>query len=298
MNQLRERITASGLVFHTANALLLALIGVATLYPFVNLFAISLNESMDTLRGGIYLFPRRFTWNNYEVIFQNPRLFSAVWLSVVRTLLGTLLALTATIMVAYTLSRREYLLRKPLNLILVISMYVNGGLIPYYLLVKQLGLTNTFLVYIIPGMIGAFNVMIVRSFFDQLPAGLIESAKLDGANEIQTLFRIVIPVSMPVIATITLFISVSHWNAWIDNFLFNTSERLTLLQYELMKILLQTSQQATAGGSMDDPEMMRLTTPQSIRATMTIVVTAPILLVYPFMQKYFIRGMTLGAIKE
>jgi putative aldouronate transport system permease protein len=141
--------------------------------------------------------------------------------------------------------------------------------------------------------------MIMRSFFDQLPSGLIESARMEGASEFQVLTRVVVPISLPVIATISLFVSVGHWNAWIDNFLFNTRESLSLLQYELMKILLQSTDQIGAG-NMDsiDPEMMRMTTPESIRATMTIFVTVPILLVYPFLQKYFIKGMTLGAVKE
>jgi len=296
---MKQKLTLGGTAFHTINYLALTLLAAATLYPFLNLLAISLNQSMDTVKGGIYLLPRKFTLDNYILIFQNQRLFSSVSLSVARTVIGTTLALIATIMVSYALSRTEYVLRKPLNTIIVVSMYVNGGLIPYYLLIKNLGLTNTFLVYIIPGLIGAFNVMIMRSFFDQLPSGLIESARMEGASEFQVLTRVVVPISLPVIATISLFVSVSHWNAWIDNFLFNTRESLSLLQYELMKILLQSTDQIGAG-NMDsiDPEMMRMTTPESIRATMTIFVTVPILLVYPFLQKYFIKGMTLGAVKE
>ncbi|WP_409343312.1 carbohydrate ABC transporter permease [Paenibacillus sp. MBLB4367] len=296
---MREKLTWGGASFHAINFVALSLLAAATLYPFLNLLAISLNQSIDTVKGGIYLLPRKFTFDNYVLIFQNQRLFSSVSLSVARTLIGTGLSLIATIMVSYALSRREYVLRKTLNTIIVVSMYVNGGLIPYYLLIKNLGLTNTFLVYIIPGLIGAFNVMIMRSFFDELPKGLIESARLEGASEFQVLSRVVVPISLPVIATISLFVSVGHWNAWMDNFLFNTRESLSLLQYELMKILMQSTDQISAG-NMDsiDPEMMRMTTPESIRATMTIVVTVPILLVYPFMQKYFIKGMTLGAVKE
>ncbi|THF77324.1 carbohydrate ABC transporter permease [Cohnella fermenti] len=295
---MRVQWTWGGAAFQIANCALLALLGAGTLYPFLNLLAISLNDSMDTVRGGIYLLPREFTLDNYKLIFQNQRLFSATGLSVARTLLGTTAALIATTMVAYALSRREFMLRKLLNTVLVISMYVNGGLIPYYILIKQLGLTNTFLVYLLPGLLGAFNVLIMRSFFDELPPGLIESAKLDGANEFTTLFRVVLPVSLPVLATITLFLSVGHWNAWLDNYLFNTDESLTLLQYELMKILMQSTDQIGAGaGNNVDAEMMRMTTPQSIRATMTIIVTIPILFVYPFMQNYFIKGMTLGAVK-
>lgn len=295
---MRNQLTAGNAIFSTVNYLFLTVLGMATLYPFVNLLAISLNESLDTLRGGIYLWPRQFTLDNYQLVFQNPRIYAAAWLSVARTIIGTLCALAATTMVAFALSRSEFVLRKSLNTIIVISMYVNGGLIPYYLLIKNLGLTNTFLVYIIPGLVGAFHVMIMRSYFDQLPNGLIESSRIDGANDFQVLFRVVLPVSLPVLATITLFVSVGHWNAWIDNFLFNSNEKLTLLQYELMKILHQSTEQISASPGNADDALMRVTTPQAIRATMTIVVTMPILFVYPFMQKYFIKGMTLGAVKE
>ncbi|MCU6712188.1 carbohydrate ABC transporter permease [Paenibacillus sp. J5C_2022] len=293
-----RRRSLGGALFQTCNITFLMLLSMVTLYPFLNLLAISLNESLDTLRGGIHIVPRAFTLTNYELIFQNPRLFTAAWLSVARTVLGTVLSVGATIMVAYTLSRREYVLRKGLNAVIVVSMYVNGGIIPYYLLIKSLGLTNSFLVYIIPTLLVAFNVMIMRSYFEQLPEGLIESAKVEGANEFQILMRVVAPVSLPVIATITLFVSVQHWNSWMDNFLFNSRESLTLLQYELMKILLHSTEQINATPGNVDDALMRMTTPQSIRATMTIIVTVPILFVYPFMQKYFIKGMTLGAMKE
>jgi putative aldouronate transport system permease protein len=238
---------------------------------------------------------------NYEIIFSNPQLFSAALRSLLRTVLGTALSVTFTTMLAYTLSRREYVLRKAINLILVLSMYVSGGLIPFYLLIKQLHLTNTFGVYIIPGLIGAFNVMIIRSYFDQLPEGFAESARIDGANDAQILFRVLVPISLPVIATITLFVSVGHWNSWFDNYLYNTSPHLSLLQFELMKILLQSVSQLTGGASATghiDVGTMTSTSPESIRATMTVIVTMPILFVYPFLQRYFIKGITVGAMKE
>ncbi|NIK75904.1 putative aldouronate transport system permease protein [Paenibacillus castaneae] len=287
------------MAFTVLNTTFLVLLGAVTLYPFLNLLAISFNDPLDSIKGQITLWPNIFTINNYKIVFQNDALYSAVVMSVLRTVVGTSLSVICTSMLAYTLSRKEFLLRKPVNLILVISMYVNGGLIPGYLLIKSLGLTNSFWVYIIPGLVGVFNVIIVRSYFDSLPEGLMESARIDGANDFQILFRIVLPVSMPVIATITLFIAVGHWNSWFDNYLFNTRENLNVLQYELMKILTQSTAQVTADASgYVDPDALRVTTPQSIRATMTIIATVPILLVYPFLQKYFIKGMTVGSMKE
>jgi len=296
---MRRTLGAGDIIFNVINYTLLSLLTICTIYPFLNLLAISLNESVDTLRGQVYLWPNAFTWDNYKVVFKNDALLGATLRSITRTVIGTGLSLLCTVMLAYTLSRREFILRKAINLIMIISMYISGGLIPTYLLIKNIGLTNSFWVYIIPGLISVFNVIIIRSYFDQLPDGLIEAARIDGANEFQTLFRIVLPVSMPVLATITLFVSVGHWNSWFDNYMYNTRDNLNLLQYELMKILMQSTQQVTsnASGSLAG-ESLRQITPQSIRATMTIIVTFPILFVYPFLQKYFIQGVMIGAIKE
>jgi len=204
----------------------------------------------------------------------------------------------ATAFFAFALSCKEFMFRKSFNTLLVVTLYVNGGLIPIYLVIKNLHLTNNYLVYLLPLLVNGFYIIIMRSYFDQLPAGIMESAKIDGASYFQTLFRIVLPISLPVLATIALFISVMHWNSWFDNYLYNSRDKnLSLLQYELMKVLLDSSTQ-TSGQTRVDENTTNLVTPQSLRATMTIIVTVPILLVYPFLQKYFIKGMTIGAMKE
>lgn len=268
-----------------------------TLYPFAHLLAISLNDSLDTLRGGIYLLPRQWTLENYRNVFENDALYSAAFMSILRTVIGTALGILSTSMFAYALSRREFIFRKSFNLILIVTLYINGGLIPMYLLIKELHLVNNFMVYILPVMVNGFYIIIMRSFFDQLPDGLVESAKIDGATDFQTLFRIMLPVSLPVVATIALFVSVMHWNTWFDNYLYTSrSEKLALLQYELMKILLDSQNQQSSTQHIDE-NMARSITPESIRATMTIVVTMPILFVYPFLQKYFVKGMMIGALK-
>lgn len=293
------RKSSSDVVFQGLNLLFLFVLGFITLYPFWNLLAVSFNDSLDTLKGQVFFWPNQFTLDNYAIIFQNESLFGSALRSVLRTLLGTVLSVGCTTMLAYTLSRREYVLRKPINLILVVSMYVNGGLIPMYMLIKNLGLTNTFAVYIIPGLIGVFNVIIMRSYFDQLPEALVESARIDGASDIGVLFRIILPCSLPVLATVTLFVAVGHWNSWFDNYLYNNKDSLSLLQYELMKIMTKSTTEVTSNAlAAMDHEKLRQTSPQSIRATMTIIVTFPILFVYPFLQKYFIQGITVGAVKE
>lgn len=296
---MKTRLTVGDITFNVFNFTFLIFLGIVTLYPFWNLLAVSFNDSLDSLRGQVYLWPNQFTLDNYKIIFQNESLLGAAFRSVMRTVIGTVLSVTCTTMLAYTLSRREYVLRKMINVILVVSMYVNGGLIPMYLLIKDLGLTNTFAVYIIPGLVGVFNVIIMRSYFDQLPEALTESARIDGASDLGVLFRIMIPCSLPVVATITLFVSVGHWNSWFDNYLYNSKDSLSLLQYELMKIMTKSTSQVTSNAMVAlSQETVRQTTPQSIRATLTVIVTFPILFVYPFLQKYFIQGITVGAVKE
>ncbi|GAB6991748.1 carbohydrate ABC transporter permease [Paenibacillus pini] len=285
--------------FSVINYMFLAALGMITVYPFLNLLAISFNDSLDSLRGAVYVFPNEFTLDNYRVVFKSDSLLHAGILSVARTVLGTALSVLCTAMLAYTLSRREYMFRKPINLILIVSMYLNGGIIPTYLLIKNLGMTNTFWVYIIPGLISVFNVIIIRSYFEQLPEGLIESAKVEGASDISILFRVILPISLPVISTITLFVAVGHWSSWFDNYLYNSKENLSVLQYELMKILIQSTNQVSSNATgYVDKNVLAQTTPQSIRATLTVIVTMPIIFIYPFLQKYFIKGMTVGAMKE
>ncbi|WP_211748426.1 carbohydrate ABC transporter permease [Paenibacillus sp. Marseille-Q4541] len=298
---MKPRLRLRDLSFDVVNYILLALLGFFTLYPFINLLAVSLNDPLDTIRGQVYFLPNKFTLDNYKLVFEDHSLYMAAVRSVLRTVLGTFLSVTCTMMLAYTLTRKDFVLRKSINLMMIISMYVSGGLIPSYLLIKGLGMTNSFWVYIIPGLIGVFNVIIMRTSMEGLPDGLLESARIEGANDFQILFRIIVPISLPVLATITLFNSVGHWNSWFDNYLYNTKDNLNLLQFELMKILMQSTSQMTSNASSTgyvDGESMKNITPEAIRATMTIIVTFPILLVYPFLQKYFIKGALIGAIKE
>jgi putative aldouronate transport system permease protein len=181
-------------------------------------------------------------------------------------------------------------------------MYFNGGLIPNFLLVRELGMVNSFWVYIVPGIIGVFLLIVIRSFIEGLPEGILESARIDGAGEFSTFMRIVLPLSVPVLATVSLFTAVWQWNSWFDVFLYNSSTiELSTLQYELMKIL-QNSNAAFSGQSASDgfaagAASSGSVTPTSVRATMTIVASLPIILVYPFLQKYFVKGMTLGGVK-
>ncbi|MNW57798.1 L-arabinose transport system permease protein AraQ [compost metagenome] len=203
-------------------------------------------------------------------------------------------------MLAYTLARSDFQARRFISIFLAVTMYVTGGLIPGFILMRDLHLIDTFAVYILPGLVSAFNVFVIRSFIDGLPYALQESAKLDGANDFTIYWRVILPLCKPALATVALFLAVGQWNSWFDTYLFNGSnESLTTLQYELMKILQSTT--TSASNSQDAANMaerMSQISPESVKMAITIVVTVPILIVYPFLQKYFVKGMTLGAVKS
>ncbi|WP_135550211.1 carbohydrate ABC transporter permease [Paenibacillus cymbidii] len=278
---------------------ILTVAAISTIYPFIYLLIISLNETTDALKGGLYLWPRKFTFENYAYVFQNDRLARATLNSVTRTVIGTVISVYFNGMLAYVLSRKLFMFRKLFSFILVVTIYVSGGLIPTYLLIKNLHLMNTFAVYIIPGIVSAFYVFVMRTFFEQLPEGLVESAYIDGANDFRIYTSIILRISLPVVATIALYVAVSEWNQWFDNYLYNSrNEKLAVLQYELQK-MIQTVETAANSGTDDNNEnIRRVISPTTIKSTLTILVTVPILLVYPFLQKYFVKGMTLGAMKD
>ncbi len=271
---------------------------VITLYPFLNVLAISLNDSTDTVRGGIYLWPRELTWENYRTIFSYTGLIQGLKITLLRTLTGTILGLISSSMLAYTLSRQDFRSRKFVSTFLALTMYFSGGLVPTYMLMKQMHLIGTFWIYILPGAVAAFNVFIIRSFIDGLPYALQESAKLDGANDFTIYYKIILPLCKPVLATIALFLAVGQWNSWFDTYLYNGNKpQWTTLQYELMKVLASTNQGAGMTNANDLANQMAQVSPESIKMAITIVVTLPILFVYPFLQRYFVSGMTLGAVK-
>jgi putative aldouronate transport system permease protein len=277
----------------------LTIAAISTVYPFIYLLIISLNETTDALKGGLYLWPRKFTLENYAYVFQNDRLAQATLNSVLRTVIQTVISVFFNGMLAYVLSRKLFMFRKLFSMILVVTIYVSGGLIPTYLLIKNLHLMNTFAVYIVPGIVSAFYVFVMRTFFEQLPEGLVESAYIDGANDFRIYTSIILRISLPVVATIALYVAVGEWNTWFDNYLYNSrNENLAVLQYELQK-MIQTVEAASNSGIDDNNEnIRRVISPTTIKSTLTILVTVPILFVYPFLQKYFVKGMTLGAMKD
>lgn len=290
-------------MFNTFNTVFMIILVIVTLYPFLNTIVVSFNAGNDTIRGGLYLWPRQFTFQNYKAIFVSGTIYDAFLISVARTVLSTLLNIFLTTMLAYTLSRREYVFRKPITFIFVLTMYFNAGLIPGYFLMKDLHLINNFLVYVLPSMISAFNLIVIRTYIGTIPESLVESARIDGAGDFKIFWTIIFPLCKPVLATIALFVAVGAWNSWFDAFLYTSSKQeLSTLQYELMKLLSSSmnanSNPAVANGAGMTQDMASMVTPLSIRAAVTVVASVPILLVYPFMQKYFVVGLNVGSVKE
>ncbi|WP_033403906.1 carbohydrate ABC transporter permease [Paenibacillus fonticola] len=287
-------------MFDICNIIMMICLMIVTLYPFINMIAVSFNDANDAIRGGIYIWPRVWTLENYRYIFGEASIYHSTAISALRTIIGTVISVLCTAMLAYTIGRQDYVLRKFVTMFFVFTMYFSGGLIPVYLLIRNLDLINSFWVYIIPGVIGVFNMIVIRSFIEGLPEGILESARIDGAGEFTTFVRIVLPLTIPALATVSLFVAVAQWNSWFDVFLYNSSNlKLSTLQYELMKILQTstTSSTQSAGDVYAQSGNITIVTPTSIRATMTIIASVPILVVYPFLQKFIVQGMTVGGVK-
>ena len=302
----RRKTLLSNLIFDVIIYLTLAFVVLITVYPFWNTLALSFNDGLDSLKGGIKLIPRKFTLRNYSNLFETDYIFKAGLISVSRTILQTVLNVFCTSMLAYSLSRKEFVLKKSLTAVIVISMYVNAGLIPGYMLTKKLGLLNNYLVYIIPNLIDAFNFILVRTYINGLPDSFVESARIDGANEFKIFLQIIMPLIIPSIAMTCLFVAVNAWNSWFDTYLYTSGKKnLHSLQYVLMSFLQASQQQSNSASNANALAVAAASgasaaqvTPVAIRASITIVATVPILIVYPFVQKYFVTGMTIGGVKE
>lgn len=287
-------------VFPVVNVIILCLVMLITLYPVVNTIAISFNDGTDALRGGIGIWPRVFSTKAYGTLLEDKDTYQAFFISVSKTVIIVALNLFLTSMLSFALSRREYVLRRVITVIMVLTMYVNAGLIPNYLLITQtLKLGKSYWVYIIPTMFSCFNMIVLRTYICGLPEALVESAHIDGAGDIRAFFQIILPLCTPVLATVALFVAVGSWNSWFDTYLYNGSKKdLYTLQYLLKMKLATTQASANAAKSTADAlSTTTQTTPITIRCAITVVSALPIMVVYPFLQRYFVTGMALGSVK-
>ncbi|MFD0714689.1 carbohydrate ABC transporter permease [Paenibacillus sp. GCM10027626] len=293
------RRTTEDYVIDTFVYFVLAIVFITTLYPFYYSLVISFNNGVDASSGGIYFWPRSFTLDNYAAVFSNEQLLKGFGVTISRTVIGTVLSVTLTALFAYSLAYPQLMFKKIYFTILIIAMYFSGGLIPYFILVNKLHLMNTFLVYIVPSLLGVFNTVIMMSFFRDLPMELKESAKIDGARDFTIFYKIMMPLSTPVLATIALFVGVGHWNNWFDAAYFVTDKDLKTASFWLMDLINRANLTGVQGGESNRGVGMatQTFTAETIRMATMIVIVLPIVLVYPFLQKYFVKGITVGAIK-
>jgi putative aldouronate transport system permease protein len=292
------RRTLEDRIVDGVNYLLLTIIFIATFYPFYYLIVISFNDGLDASLGGIYFWPREFSLVNYTTILSDPKWISAFFVSVARTLVGTFVGVLFTCMVAYGLSHKKLMFKKVYFPLFIVGMYVSGGLIPFYVVLRSLHLLNSFWVYVIPTMLNLFLLLIAISFFRELPSELEESAKIDGANDLRIFFSIILPVSKPILATMSLFIGVGQWNSWLDSAYYVQSEKLRTLTYRMIEVInSSTVPQDLQGAAVDYAAKAAQATPFSLQITAMVISIIPIICVYPFLQKYFVKGATIGAVK-
>lgn len=280
----------------------LTLLAFSALYPFWNAVAVSFNQGVDTAKGGITFWPREFTLENYKIILDDDRLANGFFISVSRTIVGTATSIFMTALLAFGMTRTYLIGRNFYMVFLVFTMYFSGGLIPSYLLIRSLGMMNSFWVFIIPTLISVWNMIIFRTFFKGLPVGLEESASIDGCSNWGMFLRIILPLSGPVIATLSLFTAVGHWNDWFYPSIYITSDNLlpiqTILRQTLNANIVTNSNSVLDSASVMLMERSKQITSKSLTMAMMIVVTLPIVLVYPFVQKYFVKGVLVGSLKE
>ncbi|WP_152402039.1 carbohydrate ABC transporter permease [Paenibacillus cellulositrophicus] len=284
-------------IFNVINYVVLILVTLVVLYPLVFVLSASFSDPQTVLRGEMLLWPKGINLNSYEKIFQNKDIISGFTNTLIYTTLGTAINLVMTILAAYPLSRRDFVGRNGIMALLVFTMFFSGGLIPTYLLIKNLGMLNTLWVMIIPNAVSIWNIIIMRTFFQQsIPHELQEAATIDGCSNIQILTRIILPLSMPIIAVTILFYAVGHWNAFFSALLYLTDKDKFPLQLVLREILIQ--------GQTND--MVKMSTESAIKQqrevegikyAVLVVANIPVLVLYPFLQRYFVKGVMIGAIK-
>jgi putative aldouronate transport system permease protein len=301
-----RRMSAADKLYSTLNYTVLILFCLTALYPFIYFLALSFNDGYDAMKGSIYFFPRVATLQNYTKAFNNPHILNAFMISISRTLIVTLCSVMLTSLLAYGLSRKGLPGRKYIVFFFFFTTLFSGGLIPTFILYRQIHILNTYWVLVLPLMYDFFNAIVMKTFFDGIPASLSESARIDGASELSVFARIILPLSLPVFATIALFVGVGVWNDWFTGQFFIQNENLQPAATFLNKMISEASFQSMTGSSsgsaiknMNEAQtQLRGVTPEALRMTFVIIITLPIICVYPFLQKFFVKGVLVGSLKE
>lgn len=289
--------TPSEWVLDICKVVFLIVVTVVTVYPFWNIFIVSLNDPTDAMKGGLYFWPRKLSILSYKEILGRSTFVHSIGVTLARTFIGTPLAVMCTSMLAYSLSRKELIGRKFWNMMFVFTMYFGGGQVPYYMVLKNLGLLDNFWVFIFPLIMSVYNMILIRSYIESMPDELFEAVKIDGGNDLVVYWKIILPLAKPILMTVALFVAITQWNSWFDAYLYTSSENLKPMQSILVEILNQYNTGATTSAQMSNAKSGMTITPDSLRMAATMVATLPIICVYPFIQKYFVKGIMLGAVK-
>jgi len=289
------RRTTGDYVIDVVIAIALIVLALITVYPFYYSVVVSVSTPASLMQPGLRLWPTEFSFESYRVLLEDSGILQAYGNTIVRTLTATVLALILTAMVAYPLAQPEFPHRRLINFLVVFSLLFSGGFIAMYLLVRDLGLLNSMWALVLPGAVGAFNIIIMRNFFQAIPRELIDSARIDGASEMGILFRIVLPLSKPALAVVALWVALSNWNAWFDALLYISDPDKQVLQMFVRNAVVSRTTPLVDGGL--DPALQGLVSSDTLSAAALIVATLPIICLYPFLQKYFARGILLGSVK-
>lgn len=288
-----KRTTPGRITFNLLNAFIMTCVCIVTLYPFLFIAAASLSSPLFISQGKVSIIPLGFTTAAYKMVLEYPMIGRSYLNTILYTVLGTAINILLTVFAAYPLSRRSFVGRKFFNMMIFIPIIFNSGMIPSFLVVNGLGLRNTLWAMVLPGAIASFNVIIMRTFFEAIPDALEESARIDGASHMQILFRIILPLSVPSIATIGLFYAVGHWNSFFGALLYLRDQKMHPIQIVLRNIVIMNQTDSVMQSVNDD----RAQVSESIKYATIMVATLPILFVYPFIQKYFVQGVMIGSVK-
>lgn len=284
--------------FDYVNVIVMLILTIIMAFPIYYVIIVSIGDYREIVTSNVFLFPKTIDWSSYKAIFETSRITNAFWVTVFITVVGTALGMVVSVLMAYPLSKTRVPGIKAVFLFVMFTMFFSGGTIPYFLTIKNLGLVDKLAVLILPTCVSVFNVIVLKNYFATIPASLEESAKIDGANDITILFRIVLPTSKPILATISLYYAVDRWNEWWHAMLFINKASKQPLQIVLREVLFNfNNMKSSIGASLARSTQATLYS-RSLQMATVVVATLPILIVYPFVQKYFASGVMVGAIKE
>ncbi len=290
--------TIGEMLFDGLNVALMFFMMLITLYPFLNVLAVSMSDYSEYVNHPMMFYPRKFDFSAYKLMLHNPLLLSSYKNTLFIAIVGTAVNMVLTLLTAYPLSKKYLRGNKIIMVMILFSMMFGGGMIPNYLLVKKLGLLNSLWALILPGAMSAYNMILMRTFLETIPDSLEESARMDGASDLTVLIRIILPLSMPAMAAIALFYAVSNWNIFFSAVIYTSDRSKWTLQLLLREIILDSAQAAQEASGSAAPENGGMVNTQNIKTAAIIVTVLPILMVYPFLQKYFVKGIMLGAVKQ